>query len=107
MTSSIFRLGAFVFLVLGACTFEPEPTEVYSEGIATESITLRGERMPAEEIYWTFFSHPQAALPSFDSLTRDTVQFTPRVPGVYVVDRWIVSGPAGVWTDRFIVDVKN
>lgn len=97
-----FRVGLLLTL-LAACSFEPQPSEVELGAVESELVTLVGAKEPAEDIYWTFFSHPQAALPAFESLSSETAQFRPRLPGEYIVDRWGVSGPAGIWLDRFIV----
>jgi hypothetical protein len=70
-----------------------------------ETVRLRGQDVPAEDIYWVFSSHPVQTVGGFASLGWETAEFVPRVPGEYIIDRWALSGPVGVWTDRFIVGV--
>ncbi len=84
---------------------EPEPTRMVSRVGAT--VTLRGEELPADEVYWTFYSYPTVSIVNLVALSPETATFEPQVTGEYIVDRWAVSGPAGIWLDRFVVEVNE
>lgn len=100
------RIGLNVALVvaLAGCDLEPDPVVTTRVVPASQLVVLQGQRVPASEVYWLFTSHPVAAVGNFSSLTWETAEFVPVVAGEYIVDRWAVSGPAGVWTDRFVIN---
>lgn len=107
MTSSASRIGLglgsaiLVAGLLAGC--EPEPVVTTHEVSTDQLVRLQGQRVPADNVYWLFTDDPIETVPVFSSLDWEIAEFVPRYPGEYVIDRWAVSGPLGVWTDRFIV----
>ena len=90
-----------------ACSFDPEPEAITLFARTSERVVLTTEALPAESVYWVFTELPLPQSATDINLTWIRVEFTPVLPGEYVVDRWVVSGPAGVWADRFVVVVSG
>ena len=105
MISRSLPLHHCLFLVslVTACDLDPQPRTATATVSVGERVILQGQRVPAEDVYWTFSSHPVTTLANFTDLTWETAEFVPRVEGEFVIDRWAVSGPAGIWTDSFII----
>tara|TARA_R110002073_G_scaffold74100_2_gene181059 strand:- start:50512 stop:50991 length:480 start_codon:yes stop_codon:yes gene_type:complete len=61
----------------------------------------------AADAYWLFHSRPFQDVGDFSLVGLQAAEFVPRIAGEYVVDRWVVTGPSSVWTDRFIVNVAD
>lgn len=90
-----------------ACSFDPEP-EAYTIFVETSQyVVLTADPLPADDVYWVFSELPLPHAATEKKLTWLRAEFIPVLPGEYVVDRWIVSGPVGVWANRFVINVSG
>ncbi len=107
-TSSSYILGVLVALALhSACSFDPEPEAQTIFVETSQYVVLTAEPLPADDVYWVFSELPLPQAATEKKLTWLTAEFIPVLPGKYVVDRWVVSGPAGVWVDHFVINVSG
>lgn len=107
---SALALGALVLLSLGllsACDFEPDPAISTQDAFAAQTVRLEAKPDAAADAYWLFHSRPAQDVASFTLVGLQAAEFVPSVAGEYIVDRWAVTGPSSVWTDRFIVNVAD
>ncbi|MBL4637078.1 MAG: hypothetical protein JKY56_24705 [Kofleriaceae bacterium] len=90
-----------------ACSFDPEP-EAQTIFVGTSQyVVLTADPLPADDVYWVFSELPLPHAATEKKLTWLTAEFIPVLPGEYIVDRWVLSGPAGIWADRFVINVSG
>ncbi len=107
-TNSSYAGGVLVVLALhSACSFDPEPEAQTIFVETSQYVVLTADPLPADDVYWVFSELPLPHAATEKKLTWLTAEFIPVLAGEYVVDRWVVSGPAGVWADRFVVNVSG